>query len=138
MYGSAYQPIEVLSKNLLIPLYSNELCVSTLADPSANNMSPGLNSSSGMDKVRIDRPESAGNQKIHTLEKQSEGQPRGQGQEEGKGQGQGQGEGEGENEGVYAEISAVKQMLTKQQELCGGRRLIFHMLCVWLCYSLLW
>ena len=136
MYGSAYQPIEVHSKNLLIPLYSNELCVSALADPSANNVFPGLNSSSGMDKVRIDRPESAGNQKIHILEKQSEGQPRGQGQEEEKGQGQGQGQ--GENEGVYAEISAVKQMLTKQQELCGGRRLVFYMLCVWLFCSLLW
>jgi hypothetical protein len=107
----------VHSKNLLIPLYSKELCAGTQGPPLAKNVAQGSNSTGDVVKVRTEDHGSVANQ-----QKKSEKQDKRQEEEEGQGL--------GEDDGVYAEISAVKQMLTQQQKLCGGIRIIFLVICI--------
>jgi hypothetical protein len=77
----------------------------------------GSNSTGDVVKVRTEDHGSVANQKKKS-EKQDEGQEEDEGQRL------------GEDDGVYAEISAVKQMLTQQQKLCGGIRIIFLVICI--------
>ena len=99
----------------------------TKGQPSAKNVAQGSNSTGDGDKVRTEDIGSVENQKSHSSETRLTGHAQGPKQEEGQ----------GKDDGVFAEMSAVKEMLIKQQKLSGGIRMNSLMLCVGLgCFML--